>query len=228
MRSNVLWVVVALVVALPGSSGCEERGTTSTTTTPAPAPTTAPGVPGAAARTGAGTTRPATQLSDLDPYATTSPARDPNDPLATPVGAMTHLMDLMSKKDLDGVRAIAADAPPRNELAFEINAVAARLEQGATWAVVDSHERENAAMVLFRTTYKDGKEELAPLMFLNRYDRWKPILGQPNLRRWTSGEKDNMNKVLEWGAKRMTELQGGPATAPTTGATTAPAAAPAP
>jgi hypothetical protein len=106
-----------------------------------------------------------------------------SDPLATPDATVTHMFELMQKQDVTGVRAMMADPLPADQLRREISAVADRLNGGAKWAVVQSRTDGVAAVVIFRTRFPDGKEDFSPIMMVNRYDRWKVMLGPINLRK---------------------------------------------
>jgi hypothetical protein len=166
-------------------------------------------------------TGPSTTQSSFTGPASAGSASD--DPLATPDSAVTHLFDLMQKQDVTGVRSIMADPSlPLNQLSKEVSGVAERLRGGAKWDIVQSRTEGVAAVVIFRTRFPDGRQEISPLVLVNRYDRWKVLLGPLNLKKYTPGEKESMNKVLVWAGKRLEELRG-PSTAPATGATTKPA-----
>ena len=154
----------------------------------------------------------------------TPAAGDSSDPLATPQSAVTHLIGLMEKEDVLGVRSMMADPSlPLNKLGAEVSAVANRLHSGATWQVVETHTDGVASVVIFRTTFPDGRAEFSPLVLVNRYDRWKVLLGPLNLKKFANFEKDDMKQVLAWAAPRLNELRGVPTTRPTTAATTTPA-----
>ncbi|MEA2710372.1 MAG: hypothetical protein QOF78_2973 [Phycisphaerales bacterium] len=201
MRNALL---VAMVVAV-STAACGEREADSSSAPPAPTTQRS-----SASTRFAAATAPTT--------AATMPATTRFvDPLTTPTGAITYMFAQMKNQDVHGVRAMMADPMPPEKLRGEIRAIANRLNGGAKWEIVDTRIDGVAAIVLFRTTLPDGTDEVAPLVFVNRYDRWKVLLGPLNLRKFTDGEKDSMNKVLEWGVKRLSEIRGGaPATAPST------------
>jgi hypothetical protein len=153
--------------------------------------------------------------------ARTPTTSDSNDPLATPESAVAHLFGLMEKEDVLGVRAMIADpSQPLNKLSGEVSAVAERIRGGAKWEIVESRTDGVASLVIFRTTFPDGRVDLSPIVLVNRYERWKALLGPLNLKKFAPYEKEDMNKVLTWGGTRLAELRGGtPATKPTTAAT---------
>ena len=151
----------------------------------------------------------------------TSTTGESNDPLATPESAVAHLFSLMEKEDALGVRAMMADpSMPLSKLRTEVSAAADRLHGGAKWAIVESHTDGVAALVIFRTTFPDGRAEITPLVLINRYERWKVLMGTLNVKKFADFEKVDINKVLAWAVPRLTELRGGSTTKPTTAATT--------
>ena len=144
-----------------------------------------------------------------------------SDPLATPESAVANLFSLMEKEDALGVRAMMADpSMPLSKLRTEVSAAADRLHGGAKWEIVQSHTDGVAALVIFRTTFPDGRSEITPLVLINRYERWKVLMGTPNPKKFGDFEKADINKVLAWAVPRLTELRGGSTTKPTTAATT--------
>jgi hypothetical protein len=163
---------------------------------------------------------PSTNASPTSRSARTPTTGDSNDPLATPQSAVTHLIGLMEKEDVLGVRSMMADPSlPLNQLGTEVSAVANRLHGGAKWELVQTHTDGVASVVIFRTTFPDGRSEFAPLVLVNRYDRWKVLLGPLNLRKFADFEKADMKQVLAWAASRLNELQGVPTIRPTTATT---------
>jgi hypothetical protein len=179
------------------------------------------------------TTQPTTRRTPAsNPFAavtqptTTAAASRPvaaDDPLATPQRSIAYMFELMSKEDIEGLRTMMADPLPTATLRGEVRGVADRLASGAKWEIADTKVSGVAALVIVRTTFPDGKLDLAPLVLVNRYERWKVLLGTPTqatMRRFTTGEKESMNRVLEWGVERMAELRGLPTTK--TATTTAP------
>jgi hypothetical protein len=213
---RIAWSFVILIATL--AVGCErESGSGAGGPAPvpasAPAPATRRALPTSDEVFGSSrlTTRPATTQADAAPAL---------EPLETPDATVTRLFELMQKQDVAGVRAMLADPLPVERLRTEVAAVADRMNSGAKWSIVESRVEGAAAVVLFRTTFPDGKEELTGIFLLNRYDRWRAMLGTMNVRRLTSGEKESINKVGKWAAGRLDELRG---VSTTTQATSAPA-----
>ena len=189
--------LVMLIASATALAGCERESASDSG--PPPPPATAP------------TTRkfsPTTALLAVTQPTTQDAATHSTDPLATPDATVTHMFELMQKQDVTGVRAMMADPLPADKLRQEISAVAERLNSGAKWQIVESRAEGVAAVVIFRTTFADGKQEYTALMLINRYDRWKVMLGQLNLKRFTTSEKEDLNKVLAWAADRMDQLRG--------------------
>ena len=228
MRSgNVLMILIAVGVGIAAAAtlpGCERQGgsdepppSVPTTRRTGRAPASAPRLPTTDEVFGR---LPATIDSATTQSTLSSPttAEGSSDPLTTPQGAVTRLFALMEKEDVLGVRAMMADASlPVNKLQPEVKAVADRLRGGAKWQIIDTNTQGEASFVIFRTRFPDGHEETSPLLLINRYERWKVILGPLNMKRFTPGEKESMTKVSNWGAKRLQELRGGgPSTAPAT------------
>ena len=208
-------MVVLLAVLGAGAAACEEPQDSSSSVPITTQPTTRR----------APATNPFAAVTQ--PTTATSQAVTPDDPLATPQRAIAHMFDLMSKEDIEGLRTMMADPLPTATLRNEVRGVADRLASGAKWEIADTKVSNVAALVIVRTTFPDGKLDLSPLVLVNRYERWKVMLGTPTqttMRRFTTGEKESMNRVLEWGVERMAELRGLPTTKATT--TTAPSTAP--
>ena len=211
MRSTRWLVVLIAATATAAASlsmSCERE--TATDSNPYAAPTTSSARTGAAApATSARCRRPRKSSARRPAAATRAAARlAANDPLATPDSAIAHMFDLMQKQDVTGVRAMMADPLPSEQLRGQVSDVADRLNSGAKWQIVDRRIEGAAAVVIFRTTFADGKEELAPLVLVNRYDRWKVMLGPLNLHKFTVGEKEQLSKVMGWAGKRLDELRG--------------------
>ena len=143
--------ILALLIATTPLIGCERESDNSG---PPPAVTTAP------------TSRrfaPSTSLLAVTQPSTQSASTvDSSDSLATPDAAVTQMFQLMQKQDVTGVRAMLADPMPAEQLRGEIAKVAERLSAGAKWQIVDSRTEGVAAIVLFRTTFPDGKQDLSP------------------------------------------------------------------
>lgn len=197
MRIAHLLLIVAAPAAL---AGCERESSTDRSAPPAPA--TAPTTRWSSPTTDfLAVTQPTTASA-----ATQSPIKSA-DPLATPSSAIAYLFELMKKQDVTGVRAMMADPVPAEKLRGEVSKVAEQLHSGATWEIVQSHDDGVVAVVLYRTTFADGRQDVSPAIFVNRYDRWKVLLGPLNLKKFTPGEKQSLNKVLAWAEPRLKELR---------------------
>ena len=192
-------------------TGCERESTSSSG--PPPMPATSPTTQRRFAPSTAllAVTQPSTR------YATTS-----NDPLATPDSAVAHLVELMRKQDMSGIRAMLAEQPPADTLRGIIDQVVEQLNGGAKWEIIDSRIEGVAAIAIYRTTYADGKQVDSPMLLVRRYDRWKVFLSDINPKRLTNHEIESMSRVSRWAADRLDKLRGG-TTKPTTTSTTAPA-----
>jgi len=195
-----------IVIVFAVLVGCERES--GSDNSPPPMPTSGP------------TTRRFSPTTSFLAVTQPSTQSSSSDPLATPDATVTHMFELMQKQDVTGVRAMMADPLPADQLRREISAVADRLNGGAKWAVVQSRTDGVAAVVIFRTRFPDGKEDFSPIMMVNRYDRWKVMLGPINLRKFTAGEKESLNQVLAWAADRMDQLRGVSTTTRTTTKTT--------
>ena len=156
-----------------------------------------------------------------DDAATSKPASRPADPLETPQTAINFVFKQIQAQDVEGVRDALIDPPPPEQLAPAVKRIASNLSRGASWAVVETKVQGTAAAVLYRSKYVSGNTEVQPALLLNRYDRWKMVLGQLDPKRLTSIERQDIRTVLEWAARRVKELNP-PAT---TRASTEPAAA---
>jgi len=228
MRLARLLMIVMTAAAASMSPGCDQ-GDSNTGSLPPSSSGTSSGRPTTTRRALPTTDEIFGRMPSTNSAATTRSARTPSagdssDPLATPQSAVTHLIGLMEKEDVIGVRSMMADPSlPLNTLGAEVGAVAKRLHGGATWEIVQTHTDGVASVVIFRTTFPDGRAEIAPLVLVNRYDRWKVLLGPLNLKKFANFEKDDMKQVLAWAAPRLDELRGVPTTRPTTAATTTPA-----
>jgi hypothetical protein len=211
---------VVILIAV-GAAGCDRSPAPSPQDdAPSPPPATRPSSAELMARIAALTTMPATTLPATTRTAPVAAAATrAADPLAVPASAVGHLFDLMQKRDVAGLRAMSADPLPDDVMAVEVRRVARRLESGSKWAIVETRIVGSGAVVIFRTILPDGKEEFAPLIFVNRYDRWKIIFGQINVKKFTEGEKADMSKAMEWAVIRLKELSGESTTAPTTAPT---------
>jgi hypothetical protein len=163
----------------------------------------------ATTRPAAATTRPAGTTTR--PTATTQAATRPADPLETPQSAVIHLFKLMQSNDAGEVRAILMDPPPLEELKPQVNAVAWKLNKGAKFELMETEVRKRAAVVIYRTTYPKGRTEMSPVLLLQRYDRWKVILGPINPARYTPAEKQDLLDVGSWMQERLAALNAGSA-----------------
>ena len=189
-------------------SGAPEISVSSATTRRGP-PTTAEVLAQLQATTRAASTQiGANDASTTGPSAMTGASGASADPLATPEATVKQMFDLMQKEDVTGVRAMMLDPMPAEKLRAEISAIADRMNSGAKWEIVNSHVQGVAAVVIFRTTFPDGKKDFSPLILINRYDRWKVQLGPLNVRRFSGGEKESLNKVLPWAGKEVDALRG--------------------
>lgn len=200
MRTGCLLVILIGVMA----ASCErdDRAVTPLPTTTPAATTQQSAAPSTARAAAIAALQAVTQ-----PAATAQSRAQSSDPLASPTGAVRHMFELMQKRDVQGVAAMMTDPLPASVLRSEVVNVAERLENGATWEIADSRSNDVAAVVIFRTTFPDGRQDVSPLLLVNRYDRWKVLLGPLNERRFTSSEKMHMNAMLAWGEKRLAHLR---------------------
>jgi hypothetical protein len=60
------------------------------------------------------------------------------------------------------------------------------------------------------------------MLVLQRYGKWKMVFGELTPLRYTEGEKNDMIFVMEWGRKRVPELDAAAASQPTSQPTSAP------
>ena len=208
MRSACLLVILIGM----GASSCEREGAGDRAVparAPAPSSQPAPSTARAAAIAALqAVTRPTSLPTTAE--AATQPGAA-NDPLSSPRDAVAHMFELMRARDVKGVAAMMTDPLPPDALRGEVASIASRLESGAEWEILESRTNGAAALVIFRTTYPDGRREVSPLLLVNRYDRWRVQLGPVNERRFTSGEKMDLNQVLAWGEKRLAILRDAPA-----------------
>jgi hypothetical protein len=197
------WVVTLLLLVGLCSFGCEERenssDTTSSDATASTQPTTRRTRLSPTSNLLAAVTRPAQPTT-----ATSAPA---DHPLATPSGAAAHLLALMSREDVEGVRTMMTDPLPANVIRGEVRGVADRLAGGAKWTIADAKESGVAAVVIVETKFPDGKLDHTPMIFVQRYDRWKVLLGPVNPKKYTEGEVISMNKLSDWLGTRLSELR---------------------
>ena len=236
LRAIGLLVVAGAAVALAAARSVAQDAPAADKSAAAPSAATAPGSGGGRedgqfpTSFGGGT---AGGLADTAPPATaaTKPASRPVDPLETPTSALEFVFKRIRAEDVDGVRDAVIDPPPANQLAPAIHRIASNLSRGATWTVVESKVQGTAAAVLYRSKYLSGNEEVQPALLLNRYDRWKMVLGALDPKRLTSIERQDIRVVMEWAKDRMkaypavtTQPTSQPTTAAATQATTAPAA----
>ena len=133
-------------------------------------------------------------------------------PLETPDQTIVRMFELMQKQDLAGVRAMLGDPPPPDRLRSEVALVADRMNSGAKWQIMDSRTEGVAAVVIFRTTFADGKQEFTPIPLVNRYDRWRVLLGTLNPKKLSGGERSGINRLASWTETRLNELRGVPTT----------------
>jgi len=120
----------------------------------------------------------------------------------------------MREQNVQSIRAMMLEPLPVERLRPEVQAIAEKLAGGAQVQILQTQVRGSAAAVLYRTTYSTGQEEVVAQVLINRYDRWKVILGGLNLKRLTEGEIADMNNVLEWAADRLAELRPKPESKP--------------
>ena len=155
-------------------------------------------------------TRPAVLAPSTTPA--TRPTSRPGEPLSTPDSAVLHMFKLMGENDPIAVRSVLIDPPPLENLRQFVAQISLRLKQGARVELMESKIERNAAAVVYRTIYPDGRVEVAPVILVGRYDRWKIVLGQINPKRYTNAEKQDLVAVSHWLEGRLPELQ--PATQP--------------
>ena len=217
MRSVLLVIWMVLTAC---ATGCEqEEFTPLPTTAPSPSsriPATRRTLPTSDEIFGS---RSASAPSTLPTAATTrasaadlgsaSAAREPTD---SPDQTVTKLFELMQKQDVAGVRAMLADPPEPEWLRTEVSMIAERINTGAKWEIVNSRTEGVAAVVIFRTKFADGKEEFTPLPLVNRYDRWRVLMGALNAKKLTPGERSSINRLGPWAEQRLNELRGLPTT----------------
>ena len=218
VRMLVIPVVVAVAVC---AAGCErEEYVPLPTTTPSPSsrvPATRRALPTSDEVFGSrSTTVPTTVASAATTRSSLSDggAAVARAPLETPDQTIVRMFELMQKQDLAGVRAMLGDPPPPDRLRSEVALVADRMNGGAKWQIMDSRTEGVAAVVIFRTTFADGKEEFTPLPLVNRYDRWRVLMGALNPKKLTAGERTGINRLAPWTEQRMNELRGVPTTKP--------------
>ena len=150
------------------------------------------------------TTQPTTAPT-LD-GAATAPTTRPQDPLATPDSAVQHLFKLMAENDADAVRAMLHDPPPSAELRQYVQRISYQMRRGATIELVETRIEKSMAGVMYRTSFPNGKTEIAPVVLIGRYDRWKVLLGQVNPKRYTTSEKQDIIALSHWINERLPEL----------------------
>ena len=217
VRMLVIPVVVAVAVC---AAGCErEEYVPLPTTTPSPSsrvPTTRRALPTSDEVFGSrSTTLPTTVASAATTRSSLSDgggAAVAREPLETPNQTVARMFELMQKQDLAGVRAMLGDPPPPDRLRSEVALVADRMNGGAKWQIMDSRTEGVAAVVIFRTTFADGKEEFTPIPLVNRYDRWRVLLGTLNPKKLSGGERSGINRLANWTETRLNELRGVPTT----------------
>ncbi len=225
--------VIALVIGCEESPAPTPEATTEPTSRPNPfvtpfkPPTPLPLPTPATTRSATTTTSPAT---------TRTAATKGADPLATPESALRALLDLSGKKQvpsLDTIISWVVEPPPDEELVEKLNQIRRPLLRGATWEITDSITHNTAAVVVYTIKPppdKPGKPIRVPTLLLKRYGRWKMVFGEITPMRYTDGEKNDMIFVMDWGKRRVPELdagaasQPGVASQPTSGPTTSPTA----
>ena len=219
LATPIVSFVVAAVSAVACGVGCEqEEFTPLPATAPSPSsrvPATRRALPTSDEIFGSrAATAPTTQSAAAATTTTRSTAGDAGissaapDPTDTPDQVVTRLFELMQKQDVTGVRTMLADPPEPERLRSEVALVAERMNRGATWQILDSRTEGVAAVVIFRTRFADGKDEFTPLPLVNRYDRWRVLMGQLNARKLTPGERTGIKRLAAWTEQRMNELRG--------------------
>jgi hypothetical protein len=108
---------------------------------------------------------------------------------------------------VDEVREALIDPPPKDNLTQQVRGIARTLRGGATWEIIESKARKTAAVVLYKSRYPDGTVVVQPALLLNRYDRWKLVLGALNPKRLTPVEREDVRLVTDWAANRLKEFQ---------------------
>jgi hypothetical protein len=83
-------------------------------------------------------------------------------------------------------------------------------------------------VVLYRTIYPNGTNDVTPIFLIGRYERWKPLLGAINPKRYTAAEKEDLVTLGRWVQERMPAHNATTQPATTQSATTRPAATTAP
>jgi hypothetical protein len=148
-------------------------------------------------------TAPATTTIGATRAAATRPA---DDPLATPDSAVLHLFELMRRNRVSDVRAMLIDPPPPEQLKERVAIVARRLSKGVKFELVETKVEKSAAVVMYRTIYPSGRTEVTPIILVERYDRWKALLGTLNPKRYTQAEKEDLVVANRWAQERLPEL----------------------
>jgi hypothetical protein len=114
---------------------------------------------------------------------------------------------LMGENDPVAVRSVLIDPPPLEDLRRFVAQVSQRLKRGSKFELMETKIERNAAAVIYRTTFPDGRIEIAPVILIGRYDRWKVALGQINPKRYTAAEKQDLVAVTHWLEDRLPQLQ---------------------
>lgn len=162
------------------------------------------------------TTRAATEPATTQ--ASTRPLRPELDPMQTVAAIFKHV----KARDFTDVREMILEAPLSADLQRQFAGASSAMESGRT--VYEPFEEKVAfpiAMVLIRVTTKDQSPPLyTPLMLYNKQGHWLVMLAQPNLRRFTIGERQRINDLSEWAKARLSTLEGPSTTQSTTGPAT--------
>jgi hypothetical protein len=113
----------------------------------------------------------------------------------------------------------------------EVQAVFGRsingFQRGATVTVIDKKQIGDAALVIVRSAGPVADDnDTSYMLMLRRFERWRVLLDEPNLRRLTGEEKKNLLDVMEWGTTRLQQLRA-PATQAAVTQPSTPAPAPA-
>jgi hypothetical protein len=191
-----LAVAVMLVLAV---TGCEEEPPMDLLE----APTTTPA------------TRPAMSMALVTTApATTQAASRPADPLATPVSAVDEMFKLMKENKHMEVRMLLIDPPEPEVLKAAVLQNHDELTHGGSWQVLETREKDPAAIVIYKTRFANGVEDISPIYLVKRYDRWKIILGNFSAKKFSDREGADLLTMIEWGQKRVKQLRLAAATQP--------------
>jgi hypothetical protein len=234
-------LAILVVIAAVTGAGCDSRdsvqpdstaGEPTTRTVQPWTPVTVPAELAAQLAATVPTSAPASAPTTL-PTLSRATSR-PADPLATPESSLRYFLSLLERKqlpDMETMTAVMVEPPPDDVLVPKLNRLRRQILRGAKWDLVEAPRiRGAAAAALYRTRFPNGSEEVAPVLLLQLYDRWKIVMGDVSPKKYTPGEKEDMVAVMTWAQQRAKELMAAnqaarAASRPAGITTTAPAAA---